>query len=297
MRPALASLCAGLFLCCFLTGAWGQDLVPVPALKARATDLTGTLTPDQTAQLEQKLAEFEGRKGSQVVVLIVPTTKPETIEQFAIKVADAWKPGRKSVDDGALLVIAKNDRTIRIDVRYGLEGALSDIVSKRIIEGIIVPRFKAGDFYGGIDGGVDAIVKVIDNEPLPEPKRARQSSPSSGGGLQSLFVIGFIAVFVVGGILRSLFGRFPAAGLIGAGVGGIAWFLAGTLVAALVAGVIAFIFTLFGGASGLGHGGFGRGGGFSGGGFGGGGWSGGGGGGGFSGGGGMGGGGGASGRW
>jgi uncharacterized protein len=295
LRSALAARWAGLFLCLFLAGAWGQDLVPVPVLKARVTDLTGTLTPDQTAQLEQKLAAFEARKGSQVVVLIVPTTKPETIEQFAIKVADAWKPGRKSVDDGALLVVAKDDRTLRIDVRYGLEGALSDIVSKRIIEDSIVPRFKAGDFYGGIDAGVDAIIKVIDGEPLPEPKRKRQPD-QFGGGLQSLFVIGFIAVVVVGGILRAMLGRFPAAGVIGALVGGIGWLLAGTLIAAIVAGVIAFIFTLFGGTSGLGRGGFRRGGGFGGGGFGGGGW-GGGGGGGFSGGGGMGGGGGASGRW
>jgi len=288
----LASRWAGLLLYFFLACAWGQDLVPIPALKARVTDLTGTLTPDQTARIEQKLAAFESRKGSQVVVLIVPTTKPETIEQFAIKVADAWKPGRKSVDDGVLLVVAKDDRALRIDVRYGLEGALSDIVSKRIIEGLIVPRFKSGDFYGGIDAGVDAIIKVIDGEPLPEPKPVRQPGRFLTEGLQSLFVIGFIAVFVVGGILRSIFGRFPAAGLIGAGVGAIAWLLAGTLVAAVIAALIAFVFTLFGGASGLGRGGFGRGGG-----FGGGGWSGGGGGGGFSGGGGMGGGGGASGRW
>jgi uncharacterized protein len=287
-HPALPI--AGLLFLLFglLTAAWGQDLVPIPALKARVTDLTGTLTPDQTARIEQKLAAFEARKGSQVVVLIVPTTKPEAIEAYSIRVAQQWKTGRKGVDDSAILLVAKDDRALRIEVGYGLEGALSDIVSKRIIDGIIVPQFKSGDFYGGVDAGVDAIIKVIDGEPLPEPKPERQPGHSFGGGLQSLFVIGFFAVFVVGGILRSVFGRFPAAGLIGAGVGAIAWFLAGTLIAAGLAGVLAFVLTLFGGTSGLGRGGFGRGGGF-GGGFGGGG--------GFSGGGGGFGGGGASGRW
>lgn len=273
-----------------LTSAWGQGFVPVPALKARVTDLTHTLTPDQAAQLEQKLAAFESRKGSQIVVLIVPTTKPEEIEQYSIRVAEQWKVGRKGVDDGAILLVAKDDRALRIEVGYGLEGALPDVIAKRIVSDIIVPHFKTGDFYGGVDAGVDAMIKVVDGEQLPAPPVAqRQQSPIDGGRLQSLFVIGLILVFVVGGILRSVLGRLPAAGVIGGILGVIAWFIASSLIAAAVVGIIAFVFTLAGG--GAGRGGLGRGGW-------GGGWSGGSsGGGGFGGGGGGFGGGGASGRW
>ncbi|HYL17525.1 MAG TPA: YgcG family protein, partial [Burkholderiales bacterium] len=166
-----ATRSAGLLVLLFavLTSVWGQDFVPVPGLKARVTDLTHTLTPEQTAQLEQKLAAFESRKGSQIVVLIVPTTKPEEIEQYSIRVAEQWKVGRKGVDDGAILLVAKDDRALRIEVGYGLEGALPDVTAKRIVSDIIVPHFKTGDFYGGIDAGVDAMIKVVDGEQLPAP--------------------------------------------------------------------------------------------------------------------------------
>jgi uncharacterized protein len=267
--------------------------VPVPPLKSPVTDLTNTLSAAQTAALEQKLLAFEKRKGSQVFVLIVPTTQPEAIEQYAIRVADAWKPGRKGVDDGALLVVAKDDRTLRIDTRYGLEGVLNDAMSKRIVDDIIVPRFRAGDFAGGIDSGVDWMIKLIDGEQLPAPV-ARQPVPGDMGNLQSVFVIGFILVVVVGGILRRIIGRVPAALLVGGAAGVAAWFIVGALVVGVIAAVIAFVFSLAAGSSGLPMGGGrgGWGGGFPGGG---GGWSSGGGWGG--GGGGMGGGGGASGRW
>jgi uncharacterized protein len=261
--------------------------VAVPPLERRVTDLTGTLTAGQTAGLEQKLDAFEQRKGSQIAVLIVLTTQPETIEQYSIRVAEQWKLGRKGVDDGALLLVAKDDRALRIEVGYGLEGVLTDLMSKRIIEDIIVPRFKTGDFAGGIDAGVDAMIKVIDGEPLPPPQAWK--APKVGvEAYQTLFVVGFILVVVGGGILRALFGRLPAATLIGGAIGAIAWLLVASLAAAVVVGIIAFVFTLFGGMPRIGRPGYGgyRGGG---GGFGGGGgWSGGGGG--F-------GGGGASGRW
>jgi uncharacterized protein len=287
-----ASRLAGLLalLLAVLTSAWGQDFVPVPALKARVTDLAHTLTPDQSAQLEQKLAAFEARKGSQIAVLIVPTTKPEEIEQYSIRVAEQWKVGRKGVDDGAILLVAKDDRALRIEVGYGLEGALPDVTAKRIVSDIIVPHFKTGDFYGGIDAGVDAMIKVVDGEQLPAPPAAQRPFDNiDGGKLHSLFIIGFILVFVVGGILRSALGRLPAAGVMGGILGVIAWFIASSLIAAVVVAIIAFVFTLAGGSSGRGG---------LGGGWGGGGWSGGsGGGGGFSGGGGGFGGGGASGRW
>jgi uncharacterized protein len=267
--------------------------VPVPPLKSPVTDLTGTLSAAEAGALEQKLLAFEKRKGSQIFVLIVPTTQPEAIEQYAIRVADAWKPGRKGIDDGALLVVAKDDRTLRIDTRYGLEGVLNDAICKRIVDDIIVPRFKAGDFAGGIDAGVDWMIKLIDGEQLPAPV-AKQPVPGDMGKLESLFVIGFILVVVVGGILRRIIGRVPAATLVGGAAGVAAWFIVGALAVGVIAAIIAFVFSLVAGNSGLpmrgGRGGWG--GGFPGGG---GGWSSGGGWGG--GGGGMGGGGGASGRW
>jgi len=266
--------------------------VPVPPLTGRVTDQTATLTGEQKSALEQTLRSFEARKGSQVAVLIVPTTSPETIEQYALRVAERWKPGRKNVDDGALLVVAKDDRTLRIEVGYGLEGALTDAASKRIISEIIVPRFRQGDFYGGIAAGVDRILRVIDGEPLPKPEEGR---PAGIRGIGSILPVVMILALVVGGVLHTVLGRFPGALVTGGAVSIVAWMLAGALSVALIAGVIAFLFTLLGGGMGghgSGVGGF-RGGGFGGGGFGGGGI----GGGGFSGGGGGFGGGGASGRW
>src|SRR5258705_1147429 len=176
--PVSAALHRAGLLLCFLvvaSASWAQDLVPVPALKARVTDLTRTLTPDQSAQLEQKLAAFEARKGSQIAVLIVATTHPETIEQYSIRVAEQWKLGRKGVDDGALLLVAKDDRAVRIEVGYGLEGALPDAIAKRIIEDVIVPRFREGDFGRGISDGVDRILGVIEGEPLPPPEPRDQA--------------------------------------------------------------------------------------------------------------------------
>ena len=257
--------------------------IPVPPLTERVTDQASLLTAEQKASLEQKLRAFQARKGSQLAVLIVPTTAPETIEQYALRVAEQWKLGRKKVDDGALLLIAKTDRELRIEVGYGLEGTLNDATSKRIISEIITPRFKQGDFYGGITAGVDQIIRVIDGEPLPEPNRI---AGSGMGELQQYVPIIFMLALVVGGVLRSLLGRFPGALLTGGAVGVAAWLFAGALSIALIAGVLALLFTLFsGGMGGPGIGG--RRGGFGGGGFGGG----------FGGGGGGFGGGGASGRW
>jgi uncharacterized protein len=299
MSTLSAPRLAGLFCLALLSfSAQAQDLVPVPPFSAHVVDTTNTLSRDQLAQLESKLTAFEARKGSQIAVLIVPTARPEAIEQYSIRVVDQWKVGRKKIDDGVLLLVAKDDRELRIEVGYGLEGPLPDAVAKRIIAEVITPQFRAGNFYGGIDAGVDALIKVIDGEPLPAPEQHWRASDRKGGGsFQSLLVIGFVLVFVVGGILRAALGRLPAALLIGGGAGVIAWMVISSLIAATVAGLIAFVFTLLGGASGLGGP---RTGGWGGGGFGGGGWGGGGGGGGggFGGGGGGGfGGGGASGRW
>jgi uncharacterized protein len=271
--------------------AWAQ--VAVPPLKGRVTDLTGTLKPEQTAALEQMLQGFEARKGSQIAVLMVPTTAPETIEQYALRAGEEWKIGRKKVDDGAILVVAKDDRTVRVEVGYGLEGALNDATANRIIREVIVPRFREGDFFGGLSAGVDRMIRVIDGEPLPAPPRASPGAQGSPiGAIGQMLPVLLILAVVVGAVLRRMLGRFVGSIAAGGAVGAIAWLLAGALAVGLIAGVLAFIFTLLGGGSGRRYyggfpGGFGRGG-FGGGGFGGGG---------FRGGGGSFGGGGASGRW
>jgi uncharacterized protein len=244
--------------------------VPVPPLQHRVTDLTATLTADQAATLEQSLSEFEARKGAQIAVLIVPTTAPEEIEQYSIRVVDQWKLGRKGVDDGVLLLVAKGDHRVRIEVGYGLEGVLPDASANRIVEEDIVPRFRSGDFYGGIAAGVDRILRVIDGEPLPPP----HVQPQTHFNIESLLLIGFIMIFVVGGTLRAIFGRVFGSGIVATIIAAIAWFLAGTLIAALAIGFIAFILGLIGGTrngwggypGGWSSGGGGFGGGFSGGG-------------------------------
>jgi uncharacterized protein len=266
----------------------------IAPLKARVTDLTGTLNAQQRGALEQTLAEFEARKGAQIAVLLLPTTQPETIEQYAVRVQESWKLGRKGVDDGVLLVVAKNDRKVKIEVGYGLEGILPDAIAKRIIEDDIVPRFREGDFYGGIRAGTDRIMRVVEGEKLPPP--IARSHPQAEGFDPGWIIPLFILVVIGGGILRAIFGRFLGSGIIGTVAAVAGWAILGSLIAALVIGLVVFIFGLLGGASwGAGRGGWSSGG------FGGGSWGGGGfssgGGGGFSGGGGSSGGGGASGSW
>lgn len=280
-NAARAFFAVFIFSWAFVAGAE----VAVPPLTGRVVDQTATLSTGQKATLEQTLQAFEARKGSQIAILIVPTTQPETIEQYALRVAEQWKLGRKKIDDGVILVVAKNDRAMRIEVGYGLEGALTDVTSKRIISEIVTPRFKEGDFYGGITAGVERMIGVIDGESLPPP----QSATSEADIKQLLPVIVLLAI-VGGSVLRSALGRFPGSIVTGGVVAIVAWLLAGAAVIALAAGVIALLFTLLGGGMGR-HGGWYGGGGHHGG------FGGGFGGGGFGGGGGGFGGGGASGRW
>jgi uncharacterized protein len=269
--------------------------VAVPPLKSRVTDLTGTLSASEANQLEQKLAAFEAKKGSQIAVLIVPTTQPETIEQYAIRVAEAWKLGRKGIDDGALLVIAKQDRTLRIEVGYGLEGVLPDAIAKRIIEETIVPKLRQGNFAGAIDAGIEKIMGVIQGEPLPPPaaRHAERGGASNGAGgvLDNLFII-FIVLIIAGRILQPLFGRFIGATVMSASAGFLGWLVFSSIVAGIIVAILAFFISLFSSSGGGFYRG-GPGGWYGGGGFGGRGGSGGG----FGGGGGGFGGGGASGRW
>ena len=244
----------------------------IPALSARVIDQTGTLSSSQVASLDQVLSTFEKRKGSQLAVLIVPTTAPESIEQFGIRVADQWKLGRKKVDDGTILIIAKSDRTLRIEVGYGLEGALNDATSKRIIDDIIVPRFKQQDFYGGVMAGAQAIISVVDGEPLPSPAKNEQLTEDD---LYQVVPVVFIAALILGGILRSILGRMNGALLTGGFIAMMSWLILGAISMALLAGVVAFVVALTGiGIGGGGFGGGGRGGSGGGGGFGGGGASG-----------------------
>ena len=240
-------------------------------------------------RIESEIAALEARKGSQIAVLIVPTTSPEEIEQYGIRVADQWKLGRKGVDDGAILLIAKNDRRMRIEVGYGLEGALPDAVANRIIDETIAPHFKLGDYDGGVEAGVAQMISVINGEPLPEPDRKWERHH----GMQNVLPLALIVVVVASGLLRALFGRLLGSAAAGGLAGVIAWLLTHALPLGLGAGALAFLFALlfgssrgwsspgggFGGGSGWG-GGFGTrgGGGFGGGGLGGGGFSGGGGG-------------------
>ena len=269
--------------------------LPVPALTGRIVDQTATLSEAQKASLEQTLLAFEAKKGTQFAVLIVPTTAPESIEQFSLRVAERWKIGRKKVDDGAILVVAKDDRAMRIEVGYGLEGSLTDVTVKRIISEVITPAFQKSDFAGGITAGIGRMISVADGESLPAPVPATPRQSGGAGFDYGQYVpIIFMLALVVGRVLRSVLGRLPGAVVTGGVLGVIAWFVVGAVVIAIGAGVIGFIFTLLGGMGGTGAwrsgtGGFG-------GGFGGFGGSGGGSGG-FSGGGGSFGGGGASGRW
>lgn len=280
---------AGLWAGLWAGSAPAQQPVAVPPLTARVIDQTGTLSPGEQASLDGKLAALEARKGSQIAVLVVPTVQPEAIEQYALRVAESWKLGRKGVDDGLLLLVAKDDRQVRIEVGYGLEGAIPDATANRVIDEYIVPRFREGDYAGGIAAGVDRLAGLVEGEPLPAPKP--RAAPQAG--LENLLPVIFILSLVVGGFLRRLLGQFP--GALGTGViaAGVTWLLAGLLGITLFMGVVGFFIGLLGGGSGgrwASHPRGGYGGGFGGGGFGGGG-------GGFGGGGGGFGGGGASGRW
>ncbi len=282
----LAGAAAFLFLALAAPAARADEPIPVPKLTGRVVDLTGTLGANEREGIAAQLAAFEAARGSQVVVLLVPSLGTEPIEDFATRVTDDWKLGREGVDDGVLFVIAKQDRRMRIQTGRGVQGTLTDALSKRIIADIVTPRFRAGDFAGGIVQGVDAITKAIEGEGLPEP--ARPASRGGGGedffsSIENFFWIAFFAVPMAGSVLRSFLGRFLGASLTSGITGFAAWLIFGSLVVGGIAAVATFLVVLFMGTPGSGirgGGGGWSGGGFSGGGgdFGGGGFSGGGGG-------------------
>ena len=272
----------GILVLLLAAAAGAADEAPVPPLKARVTDLTGTLAAGQLASLEAELRAFEQRKGSQIAVLMLPSTQAESIEQYSIRVAERWKIGRAKVDDGVILVIAKSDHRLRIEVGYGLEGAIPDVVAKRVIREVIAPHLLANDFYGGIREGTRILMKLIDGEKLPAAAPKAQT-PSADSSETLIGILLFVAV-VGGALLKTVFGRVFGSAATGVVAAFVAWTLAGAIGLALLAGVLAFVVALLAGGRGSLLGGLG------------GGW-GGGGGGGFGGGGGGFGGGGASGSW
>jgi uncharacterized protein len=292
MNAARASLLA--LMLCWAFAALAD--VAVPPLTGRVVDKTATLSSSDIASLDQTLKDFEARKGSQVAVLIVPTTQPETIEQYSLRVAEAWKIGRKKIDDGAILVVAKDDRKLRIEVGYGLEGALTDVTAKRIIDEVVTPKFRSGDFAGGISDGVNRILRVIDGEPLPAPAQRQQNSGLLGN-LDPFDPFLIFGMLFVGGIFRRVFGRLFGSLATGGLAAGLLWLIAASLALSAIGGIIVFLVAMLTDAM-TSSGGPGRGGGWVS--SGGGGYSGGSSssdGGGFSGGGGSFGGGGASGSW
>ncbi len=223
------------------------ELVAIPDLSSRVTDLTQTLSQAEQTQLEQKLAAFEAKKGSQIALLIVPTTQPEDIAQYAIRVVDKWKIGREKVDDGVLVLIAKDDRKLRIEVGYGLEGAIPDLYAKRIISEVISPKFKQGDFYGGLDAGVDKLISLVNGEPLPEP-----GTPAFNGmDVMDILPILLFGGLITGLVLRGMFGTFFGSALNGGLLGGVVALLGLALGGAAIFGVIAFFITMMMGGRGM----------------------------------------------
>jgi uncharacterized protein len=233
-------------------------LVEVPQFTARVIDLTHTLSISEQANLETKLQLFEEKKGSQIAVLLVPTTQPEAIEQYAIRVVDDWKVGRKHVDDGILVLVAKDDRKMRIEVGYGLEGAVPDLYAKRIISETMTPYFKQGDFAGGIDAAINQLIGLVEGEPLPAPSKQSVSGAQIEGLLPLLLFGGMIS----GMFLRSIFGTFLGSALNGGLIGSVVFFIGLSLLGASVLGVVAFFITMMMGGRAI-NGYSGRGGGYS----------------------------------
>ena len=224
---------------CAVAGAASWDtnkdgLRPIPALTSHVTDLTNTLSAGERQALDAKLSDWEARTTNQLAVLVVPTTAPETIDDYGIRVADAWKIGQKGDDNGAIFIVAKDDKRMRIEVGYGFEGVLTDVTSRRIIGETVAPLFSQGKFAAGIDAGVDRIIAVVDDgKPLPPPGKTARKPPRSGNiDFGTLFIVLLVAVPLVGGVLRSILGNLGGS-LVGGGIAGAAaWFIAGSLLIA-----------------------------------------------------------------
>lgn len=267
--------------------------LPIPSLTRHVVDTAGLLKQAQLDELDGRLWQFEKARGSQIAILIVPTTQPEPIEAYSIRAFDTWKLGRKQANDGILITVAVSDRKLRIDTGYGLEGAIPDAIAKRIVSEVIAPKFRGGDPYAGLVAGVEQIERLIEGEKLPAAKSAKSKQATAGDiDIGEMLVIGIVAATIIGGVLSVVLGRFLGGLATGGLVGFMAWLITSSTLVMIAAGVIVFFYVLVtGGRGGSSFGGFGGGGWNSGSGWGGGGGGWGGGGGGSAGGGG------ASGSW
>lgn len=238
-RALLLALAAWLLGCAPLARA--QALQPVPALTARVTDTAGTLTDAQRQALEAQLATFEREAGTQMVVLIVPTTQPEDIAAYAFRVADTWKVGRKGVGDGLLILVAMQDKRFRIEVARDLEGAVPDLAASRVIDQALRPAFRRGDYAGGLSAAVDQLAALVRGEALPAPEPQRQGKRKGGIGLEELAMFFFVGVPIIGAVFTGVLGRKLGSVATGGAAGAIAWFVGASLLLAGVAGVIAVV--------------------------------------------------------
>lgn len=229
-----------------------EGLQPIPALSTPVTDVTNTLSAPEQQALTQKLASFAQEKGSQIAVLIVPTTQPEDIAQYSLRVAEAWKIGREKEDDGVLVVVAKSDRKMRVEVGYGLEGAIPDAIAKRIVSDVMAPYFRQGDFAGGLNAATDQLMALISGEALPAPKASASAKTSF---FDLLPILMFVAIFS-GMVLRGIFGKFFGSALNSGALGLLVWILGGAILTIVLVVLAAFVFTLaMGGGRGGGFGG------------------------------------------
>ena len=234
----------------WLSAANAQGLLPVPPLTARVIDTTGTLDAIQLKGLEDKLTAFEKDKGAQIAFLLVPTTQPEDITSYSNRVANDWKIGRKGVGDGVLLVVAKNDRKVRIEVAKTLEGAVPDLAARQIIDSAITPNFRKNDYAGGLQAAADQLIARISGEALPAPPAARSQQGTAGGSgfnWMDLAIFLFFAVPIGAAVVRRILGRKLGALAVGGGVGAVAMFITSSLVVAGIAGVAALLYSLLAG--------------------------------------------------
>jgi uncharacterized protein len=231
---------------------FAQAQQPVPALSARVIDQTATLTPEQRAALEAQLAAFEAEAGSQLVVLMVPTTQPEDIASYAQRVGETWKLGRREVGDGLLIVVAKDDRRMWIATAKALEGAIPDLAAKRVIDGAMRPAFRANDYAGGLTAAVSQLTQLIRGEQLPMPQRDDRWRGETGGGdggldLTTLAMFFFVAVPILGAVLTGVFGRKLGSLATAGAAGGVGFWITASLLVAAGVGLIALLLVgLFG---------------------------------------------------
>lgn len=238
MRRILGWLAALVFACAL---AFAQDVLPVPPLSGRVIDQTATLTEPQRAALTQKLAALEEQTGTQLVVLIVPTTQPEDNASYAQRVADQWKIGRREIGDGVVIVVAKNDRKVRIEVAKTLEGAIPDLAARRIITEQISPAFKVGDYAGGLDAAVDQLASRIRGEALPAPTPGGARPTESGPQWEEMLMFFFVGVPVIGAVLTGIFGRKLGTMVTSGVAGGLGWWLTASTLLAGAAGLLALV--------------------------------------------------------